>query len=110
MDLAVVQAAGEDGPGCGLPGGVGRDRGRRAVVMYDLELGQPRLVGAVDVAGAAVEPQPPAVPAVAEPGADGVGTLGQVAGDVVGAVPQAPPVNRPSRAESIVADAHAVDL
>jgi hypothetical protein len=41
MNLTVIQAAGDDWPGCGVPGGVGRDRGPRAVVMRYLQLGQP---------------------------------------------------------------------
>src|SRR5690606_11559276 len=75
-----------------------------------LQLGDEGLVGAVDVAGAAVEAVLAAVPAVAEPGTDGVGALGEVSGDVVGAVPQPVRIDGPARCERLVADAASVDL
>ncbi len=108
--LALVQAAGQDRSGGGAPGAVRGDRDRGSVLVRHLQLGEEGLVGAVDVAGAAVEAVLAAVPAVTEPGADGVGAFGEVAGDVVGAVAQAVRVDRPAWGEGLVADPAPVDL
>lgn len=108
--LAFVETGGEDRSEGGVPLGVGDDDGGGAVVVGDLQLGDEGLVGAVEVAVSAVEADTAAVPAVAEPGADGVGALGEMVGHVVGAVAQALAVHRPARGQCVVADAAAVDL
>lgn len=106
----LVQAAAQDGAPGSCPGGVGGDDAGGAVGVGDFQLGDEALVGAVDVAGAAVEAVPAPVPAVAEPGADRVRAVGEVPGHVVGAVAQAVGVHRPAGCQGFVADPAAVDL
>jgi hypothetical protein len=108
--LALVQTAGQDGADGGVPGVIGGDDGRSAVGVDDLQLGDEGLVGAVDVAGAAVEAVLPPVPAVSQPGSDGVGTGREEGGDVIGAVAQPVGVDGPAGGESLIADAGTVDL
>jgi len=61
-------------------------------------------------APAAVETQPAAIPAVGQPGADGVRSGAHMARDVVGVIAQPVGVAGPAGAEHVVADSLPVDL
>jgi hypothetical protein len=99
----------EDGAPVRLPRRVGGDRPVRPVAIAKTELGQQ--LGTVAVVGPApfgIGAEVPAVPAVAEQHADGVGAGHEHARDVVGLIRDPCPVVGPTRCEDLVAHAGAV--
>ena len=108
--FAVVNAGAQDRRGGGAPRAVRRDRLATAVGVGDLELSEEGEVLAEDVAEALVPADASAIPAVAQPRADGVLSRCEKVGDVVGVIPQARVVGGPPRGEGVVADAAAVEF
>ncbi len=107
--LSLVEVGHEEWAGRGSPVLVGDDHIGRAVVEGDLELGEQAESVAVDVAEhVPFEKAPP--PAVGNDGAQHVLATGQQRCDVVGVVPQAVLVARPSRCEQVVTDHTSVEV
>ena len=103
VGLAHEEVGEEDRARRATPRAVGREALRRAVLVLDVELREKlraRTVEGAPVFG--VEPEESGEPAVAEDGAEGVGTLREQRRDVVGLVLDAPVVVRPAWGEHIV--------
>ena len=99
------------GPVRAPPRAVGRDALLTAVLVLDVELREKlraRTVKGAPVLG--VEPDETGVPAVAEDGAEGVGSLREQRRDVVGLVLDAPVVVRPAGGEDVISYPGAVQV